>query len=229
MAGGSRGMEGKMNEEEAREGFPESPWKTGSPGPWMLKVFGGSPKGAYAWLSKIVLFLAVLSLGLFSVTRLMLIHWVFLVPASLGSLLALGVLYIFLEMRRRPVLILELREEGLSVRRPGEEPRIFPTRSILLRDFPEEHRFELATGSGGEALCSVSRNAVRDVSLYETIRRYLSLSPARRPPIPSPGPSRARLYRWFTLGWGLIIGIMILWALYENYAAPRSYEPFSNP
>jgi len=205
------------------------PWETGQPSPWTLKVFGGAPKGAYFWLSKIVLALAVLSLGAFSVTRLMLIHWVFLVPASLGSLLALGVVYIVIEMRRPPVAVLDLRPEGLTVFLPGQPERKEPLSRVGLRDLLSEHRIELLLLPEEELLCSVSRDAVRDVSLYETIRRYLMIPPQGRPPMPASVPSRSRFYRWFILAWGAIVLVMILWTLYENYAAPRSYEPFSNP
>ena len=214
-----------MTEEEGQR----APWETGQPSPWVLKVFGGPPKGAYAWLSKIVLALAAISLGAFSVTRLLLIHWVFLVPASLGSLLALGLVYIVLEKRRTPVLILHFRDEVLTLVRPGLSERKVPLGSVAIDDRPSEHRFDLRHLPDGEVLCSLARDSVRDVSLYETVRRYLSLPAPSRPSLPPQGPPRPKFYRWFILTWGVIILVMILWALYENYAAPRSYEPFSNP
>ena len=215
--------------------FPDTPdnlslpWQTGSPAPWVLKIFGGPPTGASLWLTRSVLALAVLSLGLFTVTRLMLIHWVFLVPASLGSLLALGTLYVVLEMRRSPVAFLEIRPKELVVRHPGIPDRLVPLDEAGIRDHPGDYCFDVVHLPEGELLLSVSRDSVRDVSLYETIRRFLLLPPFRRPPVPVAGSSRSRLYRWFILAWGMIILVMILWALYENYAAPRSYEPFSNP
>ncbi len=208
---------------------PPLPWQTGSPAPWVLKIFGGPSTGASLWLTRGVLAVAVLSLGLFTVTRLMLIHWVFLVPASLGSLLALGTLYVVLEMRRPPVAFLEIRPGELVVRRPGTEDRVVPLDEAGILDQPGDHCFVVLHLPDGERLLSVSRDAVRDVSLYETIRRFLLLPSFRRPPVPSPSSSPRRFYRWFIMAWGLIILIMILWALYENYAAPRSYEPFSNP
>lgn len=213
--------------EETEEGFV--PWERGQPAPWVLKVFGGVPKGGYAWLSKIVLALAVLSLGLFSVTRLLLIHWVWLVPASLGSLFALGLVYIVLEMRRPPLLTLDLRGEELTLLRPGQPETRVPLGSVGIDDHPSEHCFDLRHLPDGLVLASVARDSVRDVSLYETVRRYLLVPPSRRPALPPPGSSRPKFYRWFLLAWGTIILVMVLWALYENYAAPRSYEPFSNP
>ena len=206
-----------------------TPWETGSPVPWILKVFGGPPKGAALWLTRGVLALAALSLGLFTVTRLMLIHWVFLVPASLGSLLALGALYLLLEWRRSPVAILEIGPKELLIRRPGEETRSVPIERIGLREWPADHRFEVLRLPDEEVLLSVPRDAVRDVSLYETIRRFLLLPPSARPPLPVSSGSKNRSYRWLLMAWGLIVLIMVLWALYENYVAPRSYEPFSNP
>ncbi len=205
------------------------PWQTGSPAPWILKIFGGPPSGLSMWLTRVVLALAFLSLGLFTVTRLMLIHWVFLVPASLGSLLALGTLYVVIEIRRPPVAILEIRPEALVVRWPERGEDVIPLDGVALREPPGEYRFEILRVPEGDVVLSVARDSVRDVSLYETIRRFLSLPSFRRPPVPVATSSRSRFYRWFILSWGLIILIMILWALYENYAAPRSYEPFSNP
>ncbi len=214
--------------DDSEDNLP-SPWRAGSPAPWILKIFGGPPSGLSQWLTRAVLALAVLSLGLFTVTRLMLIHWVFLVPASLGSLLALGTLYVILEMRRPPVAVLEIRPDSLVVRRPGREEEVLSLDAVALREIPGEYRFEIVRMPEESVALSVAREAVRDVSLYETIRRFLSLPPFRRPPVPVATSSRSRFYRWFILSWSLIIMIMILWALYENYAAPRSYEPFSNP
>ena len=211
------------------EDIHPSPWQAGSPAPWILKVFGGPPSGLSQWLTRVVLALAILSLGLFTVTRLMLIHWVFLVPASLGSLLALGTLYVVLEMRRPPVAVLEIGPDCLIVKRPGGEEERLSLDDVSLKENPGDYRFEIVHVPDGNVVLSVARDAVRDVSLYETIRRFLSLPPFRRPPVPVAAASRNRFYRWFILSWGLIILIMILWALYENYAAPRSYEPFSNP
>jgi hypothetical protein len=214
--------------DDSEDNLP-SPWRTGSPAPWILKIFGGPPSGLSQWLTRAVLALAVLSLGLFTVTRLMLIHWVFLVPASLGSLLALGTLYVILEMRRPPVAVLEIRPDSLVVRRPGREEEVLSLDAVALREIPGEYRFEIVRMPEESVALSVAREAVRDVSLYETIRRFLSLPPFRRPPVPVATSSRSRFYRWFILSWSLIIMIMILWALSENYAAPRSYEPFCNP
>lgn len=204
------------------------PWGTGAPGPWTLRLFGGPPRGATLWVTRSMLALAFLSLGLFTVTRLLLIHWVFLVPASLGSLFALGALYVVLEMRRPPLAILEVRQNEISYRTlPGEEI-LLPLEKVGLGR-SEVSFFELVRLESGESLARVSRESVRDVSGFETIRRYLSLPPASRPPIPASRPSGRRSYRWLLLGWSAIILLMVLWALYENHAAPRSYEPFSNP
>ena len=204
------------------------PWRTGAPGPWTLRLLGGPPRGAALWVTRSMLALAFLSLGLFTVTRLLLIHWVFLVPASLGSLLALGVLYVVLEMRRPPLALLEIRQGELSYRAATEAEILLPLEKVAL-GASEVSFFDLVRIDTGETFARILRESVRDVSGFETIRRYLSLPPSSRPPIPSANPSRQRSYRWLLLGWGAMILLMILWALYENHAAPRSYEPFSNP
>jgi len=230
-------------DEENRESTPGSlprqkslPWQTGAPGPWRLQVYGGPPRGPLLWITRGMLVLALLSLGLFTVTRLLLIHWVFLVPASLGSLFLLGALYVLLEMRRPPVAVLELCPGELSYREgPAVRGDREPGEGILLSlsevglGESDASRFDLVRLDTGESFARVLRESVRDVSQFETIRRYLSIPPSLRPPIPPAGPPKKRLYRWFLLSWGLIVLLMILWALYENYAAPRSYEPFSNP
>ena len=204
------------------------PWRTGSPGPWVLPLFGGAPRGATLWVTRAMLVLAFLSLGLFTVTRLLLIHWVFLVPASLGSLFLLGALYVLLEMRRPPLAVLEIRPNELSYRTEPEGELLLPLEKVALGE-SDISFFDLVRLDTGETIARISRESVRDVSGFETIRRYLALPPAARPPIPSSGSSRKRSYRWLLLGWGAIILLMVLWALYENHAAPRSYEPFSNP
>ncbi|MGC8528927.1 MAG: hypothetical protein ACP5OP_01835 [Leptospirillia bacterium] len=205
------------------------PWRTGAPGPWVLRLFGGAPRGATLWVTRAMLVLAFLSLGLFTVTRLLLIHWVFLVPASLGSLFLLGALYVLLEMRRPPLAVLEIRPNEVSYRTASEGEILLPLEKVVLGE-SDVSFFDLVRLDTGEIFAHISRESVRDVSGFETIRRYLALSPASRPPLPSSsGSSRKRSYRWFILGWAAIILLMVLWALYENHAAPRSYEPFSNP
>lgn len=216
-------------EDKGPEEFSDNlPWSTGAPGPWTLKLFGAPPRGATLWVTRSMLALAFLSLGLFTVTRLLLVHWVFLVPASLGSLFALGALYVVLEMRRPPLAVLEVRQNGLSYRAATEEEIRLPLEKVAL-GASEVSFFDLVRLDTGETVARIQRESVRDVSGFETIRRYMALAPSRRPPIPASAPSRPRTYRWLLLGWGTIVLMMILWALYENHAAPRSYEPFSNP
>ncbi len=214
---------------QTTESVPPSGWESGSPAPWILKIFGGLRRGPAVWLTRGALALAGVSLGLFTVTRLMLIHWVFLVPASLGSLFVLGCLYLLLEMRRKPVAILEIRPGEVIILRTGEDAVTLPLGEAGLRDRADEHCFDILRLPEEEVLLSVPRDAVRDVSLYETIRRFLSVPPAQRLPVPVLSQTKGRFYRWFIMAWSLIILLMVLWALYENYAAPRSYEPFSNP
>lgn len=226
-----------MSEDDNMDENPGSlPWQTGSPGPWRLLVYGGPPRGPLLWITRGMLVLALLSLGLFTVTRLLLIHWVFLVPASLGSLFLLGALYVLLEMRRPPVAVLELRPGELSYREGSPDVRGRKSGEGILLSLADVGLGEsdpsclsLVRLDTGESFARVPREAVRDVSQFETIRRYLTVPPSCRPPIPPAGPPKKRLYRWFLLSWGVIVLLMILWALYENYAAPRSYEPFSNP
>lgn len=207
---------------------PPVPWAAGSPTPWILKVYGPVPRGGYAWLSRGIFWLAVLSLGLFSVTRLLLIHWVFLIPASLGSLSLLGLFYVLLEMRRPPLFSIDVRPEGLAIAESGTLSSRVPLGEIVLEDRPSAHRFLLVRRPGEEVLCEVAREQVRDVSLFETLRRYFSMPSPARPPL-SAGGSRSRAARWFLGLWAVIVIVMVLWALYENHAAPRSYEPFTNP
>lgn len=220
-------------EDKGPEEFSDNPpwnvaWRTGAPGPWTLKLFGAPPRGATLWVTRSMMVLAFLSLGLFTVTRLLLIHWVFLVPASLGSLFALGALYVVLEMRRPPLAVLEVRQNELSYRASAGEEVLLPLERVALGT-SEGSFFDLVRLDTGETVARIRRESVRDVSSFETIRRYLALAPSLRPPIPASAPARPRTYRWLLLGWGTIVLLMILWALYENHAAPRSYEPFSNP
>ena len=67
--------------------------------------------------SVLVLFFGISAffVGLFSITRLFRVHWVFLVPLSLGSLALFMVAVLFFRMREKPLKALWVEGDSLCI------------------------------------------------------------------------------------------------------------------
>lgn len=178
--------------------------------------------------------IAAFFIGLFSLTRLFMIHWVWLVPLSVGSLAALMLAILYFRFREKPIQAIWLENSTLcfSTLLTSAEPHVlrFPLSDIQAESagkggIPREIRFR----KGNELLLSCSIEQVRDVTLYEEIWHRFSPSPevfsAR---LPAATEKRGKFF-WTVLPWVLIALLMAGWELYENHLAPRNYGPFSNP
>ena len=121
---------------------------------------------------------AAFFIGLFSVTRLFLIHWVWLVPLSLGSLVLFMVAVLYFRMREKPHISLWIENDSLFILRgpglPGESPDRYALSSIRVE--PEEEGFpkELRILRDNELLLSFTLLQVRDVTLYREIAHVLA-------------------------------------------------------
>ena len=179
-------------------------------------------------------FIAAFFIGLFSLTRLFMIHWVWLVPVSVGSLATLMLAILYFRFREKPVQAIWLENSTLCLASllASAEPLVlrFPLSEIQAESagkgsIPREIRFR----KGNELLLSCPIEQVRDVTLYEEIWHRFSPSPevfsARLPA----GKEKRGKFFWNVLPWVLIALLMAGWELYENHLAPRNYGPFSNP
>ncbi|OOH73909.1 hypothetical protein [Leptospirillum ferriphilum] len=186
----------------------------------------------------LLLFFAISAffIGLFSLTRLFLIHWVWLVPLSLGSLVLFMVAVLYFRIREKPLFSLWIENDTLCVQKNPGLPGAFPERYFLsmTRMEPEDEEIpkEIRIFQGNEPLVSFSMLQVRDVTLYREIAHLL-----QRPPdiFSSAGSDRPEKsvkkgkFFWVVLPWAMIVLLMAAWEIYENHLAPRNYGPFSNP
>lgn len=178
--------------------------------------------------------IAAFFIGLFSLTRLFMIHWVWLVPVSVGSLAALMLAILYFRFREKPVQAIWLENSTLCLASLPAfgEPLVlrFPLSDIRAEsagrgNIPREIRFR----KGDELLLSCPIEQVRDVTLYEEIWHRFSPPPEVFSARLSAGKEKRGKFFWTVLPWVLIALLMAGWELYENHLAPRNYGPFSNP
>ena len=174
-------------------------------------------------ITRITFFLAFAGVGLFSVTRLFLIHWVWLIPVSLGFLTLLAIVLLAMRVREKPKFTLRVERETLCIDTgaiTGEATRhCYPIGEVAARrlsgsgDPPES----FALIFEGMEICECHLFGVRNVSLYQDIFEYFTLPGDERPAM---GAEKERLPRkklsWFLLAYGLIALILTLWAAYEH-------------
>lgn len=184
--------------------------------------------------------LAATGVGVFSLTRLLLIHWVWLVPVSVGSMALLMIVLLFFRFRERPFLALQVTSDALCLEDFSSSSGLFRKKPVISRYALSDVMAEtLGSGvppdgfrmmTGNRILFECRLHQVKDVSLYLGICRYFSMDPDCRPSIP---PGKAAISKktlfWFLLAWGLIVVLMVAWSLFENWMLPRNYGPFSNP
>lgn len=174
-------------------------------------------------------------IGLFSLTRLLLIHWVWLVPFSVGSLAALMLAILYFRFREKPIQALWIENDSLclsSLPTTSSEPVVlrFPLSEINAESsgkgrIPQEIRFS----KGEELLLSCPIEQVRDITLYEEIWHRFSPSPEVFSDRPPEGGKKRGKFFWTVLPWVFIALLMAGWEIYESHLAPRNYGPFSNP
>jgi len=186
-------------------------------------------------LTRITFFLAFVGIGLFSVSRLFLIHWVWLIPVSLGSLTLLAITILAMRMREKPRFRIRVDRENLCIepdeQSGGHTNRCYPIREISARRLSGEgtppERFSLIFEE--REICECDLFGVRNVSLYQEIFEYFGLSKDERPEI---GPQKELIPRkklsWFLLAYGLIALILTLWAVYEHQP-PQTEITFPRP
>lgn len=185
-------------------------------------------------ITRITFFLAFVGVGLFSVTRLFLIHWVWLIPVSLGFLTLLAIVLLALRVREKPQYKLRVGREELCIdtgTSAGEHTNCYPIGEVTARrlsgeEYPPEG-FSLIFE--GREICECHLFGVRNVSLYQDVFEYFTLPQDERPEI---GPEKESLPRkklsWFLLAYGLIALLLTLWAVYEH-RDPGIESPFPRP
>ena len=180
--------------------------------------------------------LAAFFVGLFSVTRLFLIHWVWLVPLSLGSLVLFMVAVLYFRIREKPLEALWLEKDGLFLLPDPGSPESTAVRYPLSEIRVEKEGQGLPTTMriyhGDTLLLSFSLVQVRDVTLYGEIARLLETPSDTFSTSSSVSPAKMAgkgKFFWVILPWSLIVLLMAAWEIYESHLAPRNYGPFSNP
>jgi hypothetical protein len=150
--------------------------------PASLSIYPAAMKGGVdEKLTRIIFFLAFAGIGVFSVTRLFLIHWVWLIPVALGSLTLLAITIIVMKGREKPRLRVRVGREDLCLDTVGEseEPtsRCYPIRDVSAKRLSGEgnppERFSLMFE--GREICECNLFGVRNVSLYQTIFEYFRI------------------------------------------------------
>lgn len=186
----------------------------------------------------LLLFFAISAffIGLFSLTRLFLIHWVWLVPLSFGSLVLFMVAVLYFRMREKPLFSLWIENDTLCVLKdpwlPGTSAERHPLSSIRMEPEDEDLPGEIRIFRGNEQMLSLTLLQVRDVTLYREIAHLLQGLPDN---FSSNGADRQEKsvekgkFFWVVLPWAMIVLLMAAWEIYENHLAPRNYGPFSNP
>ncbi|BAM07752.1 hypothetical protein [Leptospirillum ferrooxidans] len=174
-------------------------------------------------ITRITFFLAFAGVGLFSVTRLFLIHWVWLIPVSLGFLTLLAIVLLAMRVREKPKFTLRVEREQLCIdtgTTTGEATsHCYPVGEVTARRLPGtvDPPESFALIFEGMEICECHLFGVRNVSLYQDIFEYFSLPAGERPEMT---PEKERLPRkklsWFLLAYGLIALILTLWAAYEH-------------
>lgn len=204
--------------------------------PAALSIYPSGTKGGKdERLTRITFFLAFVGIGIFSVTRLFLIHWVWLIPVSLGSLTLLAMTILAMRVREKPLFRIRVGREDVFIDTLGESggitSRRYPTREVSARRVYGEgtppERFCLIFE--GQKICECDLFGVRNVSLYQNIFEYFELFKDERPEIVAEKELLPRKkLSWFLLAYGLIALLLTLWAVYEHQS-PQMESPFSRP
>lgn len=188
--------------------------------------------------SVLVLFFGISAffVGLFSITRLFRVHWVFLVPLSLGSLALFMAAVLYFRMREKPLKALWVEGDSLCILldpgTPGASPSRYPLSSIRVESKGEGVPTEIRIFRENDPLLSLALVQVRNVTLYCEIARFLQRLPDTFFPLDSEKGEKSvgkGKFFWVVLPWALIVILMAAWEIYENHLAPRNYGPFSNP
>lgn len=181
-------------------------------------------------ITRITFFLAFAGVGLFSVTRLFLIHWVWLIPVSLGFSTLLAIVLLAARVREKPLYKIRVGRKEICIdtgTKAGEQTtHCYPIGEVTARRlFGEEEPSEgFSLIFEGREICECHLFRVRNVSLYQDIFEYFTLARDERPEI---GPEKERLPRkklsWFLLAYGLIALLLTLWAVYEHRSPVTSF------
>jgi hypothetical protein len=204
--------------------------------PASLSIYPSDTRGAKdERITRITFFLAFVGVGLFSVTRLFLIHWVWLIPVSLGSLTLLAITILALRAREKPRFRIRIGREDVCIDTIGTSgertTRCYPVGDISAGNPAGEgtppESFSLFFK--GQEICQCNLFGVRNVSLYQDIFEYFGLPREKRPEI---GPKKEIIPKkklsWFLLAYGLIALLLSLWAIYQH-RSPEMEAPFPRP
>ncbi len=199
---------------------------TGRNFPADLRLYPSQNDGKGDRAVLVTFILAFVGVGLFSVTRLFLVHWVFLIPVSLGSATLLGVILILRKYREKPEAILHIGASELrfeTLKQPSEPAVTVPLDRVTIQSVgsgePAEEGIRLL-GPYGD-IATIRLVQVRDVSLFRQIARYFSLPADRRPAIMGEQQSaKKKGLSWFLVAYGLIALLLTAWAVYEHTSTP---------
>ncbi|MHB1285962.1 MAG: hypothetical protein ACYCYP_05260 [Leptospirales bacterium] len=170
--------------------------------------------------------IAAVTVVLFSAARFFDVHWGWLVPVSISSMVFLMTVLLVTRMRERPVYAIRVGHEGFS--QELLPSNVFVRKRTVFRAPLSDISLESVSGeipnegfrlkAGGEVVCECRMTQVKDVSLYLGVLQYFSMDPDVRPAIPSRKImfSKGKLF-WLLFSWGFIALILVVWWMYEKH------------